>query len=156
MNWLRRYDRRWLGPDLIAGLTLAAYAIPVSLAYATLAGMPPHCGIYCYLMGGLAYAVLGTSRQLAVGPTSAIAMLVGASVAGIAGADPARWVPIASLTALVVAGLCGLAWLFRLSGLMSFVSETILLGFKAGAALTIALTAASQAVRRSWRRRVLL
>lgn len=140
LNWLRHYERAWLGSDLIAGLTLAAYAIPVSLAYASLAGLPPHCGIYCYLLGGLAYAVFGTSRQLAIGPTSAIAMLVGATVAGMADGDPARWAGIASLTALVVAALCTIAWLLRLSSLMSFVSETILVGFKAGAALTIALT----------------
>lgn len=140
LHWLRRYDRRWLGADVVAGLTLAAYAIPVSLAYASLAGMPPYCGIYCYLLGGLAYALFGTSRQLAIGPTSAIAMLVGSTVAGMADGDPARWVAIASLTALVVAVLSAVAWLLRLSGLMSFISETILVGFKAGAALTIALT----------------
>lgn len=139
-HWLREYRSEWLVGDAVAGLTLAAYAIPVSLAYASLAGLPPHCGIYCYLLGGLAYALCGTSRQLAIGPTSAIAMLVGATVAGMAEGDPARWLGIASLTALVVAALGGLSWLLRLSGLMSFVSETILLGFKAGAALTIALT----------------
>jgi high affinity sulfate transporter 1 len=140
VDWVRAYDQQYLRADVLAGLTLAAYAIPVSLAYASLAGLPPHCGIYCYLLGGLAYALLGTSRQLAIGPTSAIAMLVGATVAGMAEGDPARWLGIASLTALVVAVLCALSWLLRLSGLMSFVSETILLGFKAGAALTIALT----------------
>lgn len=138
--WLWGYQPSWLRGDVVAGLTLAAYAIPVSLAYATLAGLPPHCGIYCYLLAGLAYPLLGTSRQLAIGPTSAIAMLVGATVAGMAEGDPDRWIAIASLTALVVAVLCGLAWLLKLSSLMSFVSETILLGFKAGAALTIALT----------------
>jgi len=140
LDWLPRYERSWLTYDLIAGITLAAYAIPVSLAYATLAGLPPHYGIYCYLLGGLGYAVFGTSRQLAVGPTSAIAMLVGTTVAGMADGDPARWAAIAALTALVVAVIGGLAWLFRLSGLVSFISETILTGFKAGAALTIALT----------------
>ncbi|HQX52303.1 MAG TPA: SulP family inorganic anion transporter [Planctomycetaceae bacterium] len=139
-QWLRNYQRGWLMPDVVAGVTLAAYAIPVSLAYATLAGLPPHCGIYCYLLGGVAYALFGTSRQLAIGPTSAIAMLVGTTIAGMAEGDPALWAGIASLTALVVAILSVLAWLLRLSVLMSFVSETILLGFKAGAALTIALT----------------
>jgi len=138
--WLRGYRRSWLGPDLVAGLTLAAYAVPVSMAYASLAGVPPHCGIYCYLLGGIAYALFGSSRQLAIGPTSAISMLVGTTVAGIANGDPARWAAVASLTALVVATVSGLAWALRLSGLMSFVSETILVGFKAGAALTIALT----------------
>lgn len=138
--WWGSYENQAFGPDLVAGVTLAAYAIPVSMAYATLAGLPPHHGIYCYLLGGLAYALFGTSRQLAIGPTSAIAMLVGTTVAGMAGGDSARWAGIAALTALTVAALSGLAWLLRLSGLISFISETILLGFKAGAAVTIALT----------------
>jgi SulP family sulfate permease len=140
LNWLPGYRASWLSSDLTAGVTLAAYAIPVSMAYATLAGLPPHYGIYCYLLGGLCYALFGTSRQLAVGPTSAIALLVGATVAGMADGDPSRWADISALAALVVAGLSVLAWLLRLSGLVSFISETILVGFKAGAALTIAMT----------------
>jgi high affinity sulfate transporter 1 len=138
--WIRDFEWRWLATDALSGVTLAAYAIPVSLAYATLAGLPPHCGIYCYLVGGLAYAVFGSSRQLAIGPTSAISMLVGTTVAGMASGDLVRWAEIAALSALVVAALSVLAWLLRLSTLITFVSETILLGFKAGAALTIALT----------------
>src|SRR5262245_20808885 len=97
--WLADYRREWLPSDLMAGVTLAAYAIPVSLAYATLAGLPPHCGIYCYLLGGLAYAWFGTSRQLAIGPTSAIAMLVGTTIAGMVANDPTRWSEIAALAA---------------------------------------------------------
>lgn len=139
-RWLRGYQRAWLAPDAVAGVTLAAFAIPVSMAYATLAGMPPQSGIYCYMAGGIAYALFGTSRQLAIGPTSAIAMLVGTTIAGMANGDITRWVAIAQVTALMVAALCALAWVLRLSGLMSFVSETILVGFKAGAALSIALT----------------
>jgi high affinity sulfate transporter 1 len=140
MQWLAGYQPRWLGSDLLAGITLAAYAVPVSMAYASLAGLPPQYGIYCYLVGGVCYAVFGSSRQLAIGPTSAIALLVGATVAGMADGDAARWAHIAALTALLVAGFCVLAWLLRLSGLVSFISETILVGFKAGAALTIAMT----------------
>jgi sulfate permease, SulP family len=139
-EWLAGYNAGWLKADVIAGFTLAAYAIPVSMAYASLAGMPPQCGIYCYLLGGLCYAVFGSARQLAIGPTSAISMLVGATVAGLAEGDAARWVGIAGLAALVVAVLSLVAWLLRLSGLVSFISETILIGFKAGAALTIAMT----------------
>ena len=139
-QWLAGYQARWLPKDAIAGVTLAAYGIPVSLAYATLAGLPPQYGIYCYLIGGLFYPFLGSSRQLAIGPTSAISMLVGVTVAGMAQGDPQRWASIAALTALVVAAMCFLAWLLRLSSLVNFISETILLGFKAGAALTIALT----------------
>lgn len=139
-RWILNYQRDWLAADIVAGVTLAAFAIPVSLAYATLAGLPPQCGIYCYILGGLAYCVCGTSRQLAIGPTSAIAMLVGTTIAGIVEGDPSRWAGVAALTALVVAVLSALSWLLRLSALMSFVGETILLGFKAGAAMAIAMT----------------
>lgn len=139
-QWLASYKLPWLPRDAIAGVTLAAYGIPVSLAYATLAGLPPQYGIYCYLIGGLFYAMFGSSKQLAIGPTSAISMLIGVTIAGMAGGDPARWADIAALTALVIAVMCALAWLFRLSSLVNFISETILLGFKAGAALTIAMT----------------
>ena len=68
-QWVRAYRSAWLPDDLIAGATLASYAIPVSLAYASLAGLPPQVGIYGYVLGGLGYALLGSSRQLAVGPT---------------------------------------------------------------------------------------
>jgi high affinity sulfate transporter 1 len=139
-RWLPHYRVQWLPKDAIAGITLAAYAIPVSLAYATLAGLPPEYGVYGYLVGGLGYALFGSSRQLAVGPTSAISMLVGATVGGMALGDPERWAEIAALTALVLAVVSVLAFLLRLSSLVSFISETILLGFKAGAALTIAMT----------------
>ena len=139
-QWLRRYEAPWLRHDVVAGITLAAYAIPVSLAYATLAGLPPQYGIYCYLVAGPAYALFGSSRQLAIGPTSAISMLVGATLVGMAEGDPQRWAAIAALCALIFATVSVLAWLLRLSSLVNFISETILLGFKAGAALTIAMT----------------
>src|SRR5262249_55196271 len=83
-RWLAGYRREWLAHDLIAGVTLAAYGIPVALAYASLAGLPPEAGIYGYLAGGVAYALFGTSRQLAIGPTSAISLLVGSTLAGLA------------------------------------------------------------------------
>ena len=73
---LLSYPLEWLPSDLVAGLTLAAYAIPVSLAYATLAGLPPEIGVYGYLMGGLGYAMAGSSRYLAIGPTSAISLMI--------------------------------------------------------------------------------
>lgn len=140
LGWLAAYDASALRADAIAGVTLAAYAIPVSMAYAELAGLPPHHGIYGYLLGGLCYAAIGSSRQLAIGPTSAIALLVGVTVAEMAGGDATRFQEIAALAALVVAGFGVLSWLLHLSRLVSFISDTILLGFKAGAALTIGLT----------------
>jgi SulP family sulfate permease len=91
-------------------------------------------------VGGIAYALFGSSRQLAIGPTSAISMLVGATVAGMAGGDATRWGQIAALTALLFGLMSLLAWLLRLSSLVNFISDTILRGFKAGAALPIALT----------------
>ena len=80
-GWLPRYRRAWLRFDLLAGVTLAAYAVPVSLAYAGLAGLPPQTGLYCYLVAGLGYAIFGSSRHIAVGPTSAIALLLGVTLA---------------------------------------------------------------------------
>jgi high affinity sulfate transporter 1 len=125
---------------LAAGITLAAYALPVSLAYATLAGLPPQAGIFGFLLGGLAYALPGACGQLAIGPTSAISMLVGATIAPLAQGDAARWAAIASLTAGLVAIICFVAWVLRLSSLVNFIGETILTGFKAGAAITIAVS----------------
>src|SRR5579864_1196936 len=93
--WLAGYQSVWIAGDLIAGVTLAAYAIPVSLAYAGLAGLPPQVGIYGYLLGGLGYALLGSSRQLAVGPTSAISLMIAATVGVLAGGDAVRYAQIA-------------------------------------------------------------
>jgi len=138
--WIKDYNAGILKKDFIAGITLAAYGIPVSMAYATLAGLPPQYGIYGYLVGGLFYALLGTSKQLAIGPTSAISLLIGTSISGMADGDVQRWADIASLIALVFSGLAILAYLLRLSGIINFISETVLVGFKAGAAITIGLT----------------
>jgi sulfate permease, SulP family len=140
VSWLASYRVAWLPSDIIAGVTLAAYAIPVSLAYAGLASLPPQVGIYGYLLGGLGYALLGSSRQLAIGPTSAISLMIAATVGTMAEGDPQRYAQIASLTAFTVAGLCLFAWLLRLSALVMLISDSILVGFKAGAGLTIAMT----------------
>jgi high affinity sulfate transporter 1 len=139
-QWLSTYERRWLRADLVAGITLAAYAIPVSLAYAGLAGLPPQVGIYGYLLGGLGYALFGSSRHLAVGPTSAISLMVGGAIGQMAAGDAVLYGQIATLAGFVLASMSLLAWLLRLSTLTSFISETVLLGFKAGAGLTIAST----------------
>jgi SulP family sulfate permease len=140
IGWLPGYQRSWLRPDIVAGLTLAAYAVPVSVAYASLAGLPPQAGLYCYLLGGIAYAVFGTSRQLAVGPTSAISILIGSALGTLAAGDALRQSHLAAAVA-VLAGLIGIiAWALRLGNLVNFVSETVLSGFKVGAGLVIAST----------------
>jgi high affinity sulfate transporter 1 len=139
-QWLAEYRSSLLTSDIVAGVTLAAYAIPVSLAYAGLAGLPPQVGVYGYLLGGLGYALLGSSRQLAVGPTSAISLMIAGTVGAMAEGDAQRYVQIASLAAFTVAALCLVAWLLRLSALVKLISDSILVGFKAGAGLTIAMT----------------
>jgi MFS superfamily sulfate permease-like transporter len=88
---LREYRAAWLRSDVVAGVTLAAYAIPVSLAYAGLAGLPPQVGVYGYLLGGLGYALLGSSRQLAIGPTSAISLMIAGTVGAMADGDAQRY-----------------------------------------------------------------
>jgi high affinity sulfate transporter 1 len=140
IGWLPAYSIKLFGKDTIAGITLAAYAIPVSLAYATLAGLPPQYGIYGYLIGGLFYAMLGTGKQLAIGPTSAISMIIGVTLSSMSGGDIQRWIDLSSHTAILVAIFSILAYILRLSSIINFISETVLLGFKAGAAITIALS----------------
>lgn len=139
-NWLPQYQSSYLKWDMIAGITLASFVLPESMAYATLAGVPTYFGIYSCLVGGLFFALFTTSRHVAVGPTSAISLMVGSTVAVLSGGDPQRWAAIAGLTALVVAGICLIAFLFKLSSLVNFISDSILLGFKAGAALSIMST----------------
>src|ERR1700738_4721398 len=116
-RWLAEYQSSWLFSDIVAGITLAAYAIPVSLAYAGLAGLPPQVGVYGYLLGGLGYALLGSSRQLAIGATSAISLMIAGTVGAMAEGDAQRYAQIASLAALAVAVLCLMAWILGLRDL---------------------------------------
>lgn len=140
VQWLKSYRLKDVRFDIFSGITLAAYAIPVSMAYASLAGLPVHFGIYGYLIGGLFYAVFGSGMQLSVGPTSAISLLIGTSLANMAHGDVSQFIQIASLTALVMALISLAAYLLRLNNFVNFISDSVLLGFKAGAACTIAMT----------------
>jgi SulP family sulfate permease len=140
LQWIKEYSPGWFRSDLFAGITLAAYGIPVSMAYASLAGLPVQCGIYGYFIGGIFYALFGTGRQLAIGPTSAISLLIGTSLATMAKGDVQHWLDIASLTALVMGVFSLTAYLLRLSSIINFISESVLLGFKAGAAMLIGVT----------------
>ena len=126
--------------DLIAGVSLAAFVIPESLAYASLAQLPPVTGLYCYLVAGIAYALFGTSRQLAVGPTSALAIVIATSVVAMGDGDAGRAVALASALALIV-GIVSVAGRFvGLANVAYFISDAVLVGFKTGAALYIAST----------------
>ncbi|MEO8346711.1 MAG: SulP family inorganic anion transporter [Betaproteobacteria bacterium] len=140
LPWRNAWQRNTLRFDAIAGTTLAAYAVPSSIAYAQLAGMPVATGLYCYLFAGLAYALFGTSRQLAVGPTSAVALTLATTLGAIAVGDPARYAELAATTALFV-GLIALgAWAMRWGAIVHFISETVLTGFKIGAGFVIAVS----------------
>lgn len=138
LDWLPRYSPGDLWPDAVAGLTLAAYNIPVAIAYAALAGLPPQTGLYACMLGGLAYAALGTSGQLGLGPTSSISMLLGSALAAMAAGDPGRLTSLASLAAVMVAATALGAWCFRLGSAVSFISDSVLSGFKVGVGLVIA------------------
>jgi SulP family sulfate permease len=139
-EWLGAYAPRRLRPDAIAGLSLAAFVIPESLAYASLAGLPPVTGLYCYLVAGLAYALFGRSRQLAVGPTSALALAVAAGIAALDGADPARALALGGAIALLVGVIAIGGRFLGLANLAYFFSDPVVSGFKTGAALYIAST----------------
>lgn len=139
-RWIRAHTRQSVRLDLIAGLSLAAFVIPESLAYASLAQLPPVTGLYCYLVAGIAYAIFGSSRQLAVGPTSAMSLVIATSVVVMADGDLSRALALASAVALMV-GIISIAGRYiGLANAAYFISDPILVGFKTGAALYIAST----------------
>jgi high affinity sulfate transporter 1 len=139
-SWLGKYDRSWLRLDLAAGVTLAAYLLPAALGDASLAGLPPQAGLYACLFGGLVFWLFCSSRQTTITVTSAISLLVGSTLGGMADGDPARYAAMAAGTALLVAVIAFLAWLARAGTAVNFISETVMLGFKAGVALHLAST----------------
>jgi high affinity sulfate transporter 1 len=140
IGWLRSYDRGWLRPDLIAGLTLAAYMLPAGIGDASLANLPAQAGIYACLLSGLVFWLFCGSRQTAITTTSAISLLVGSTLGGIAGGDASRFAALAACTALFVGVLFLLAWLVKAGSIVNFISEAVLVGFKAGVGLYLAST----------------
>src|SRR5438874_195327 len=140
LAWLRGYQPKWLRADLIAGVTLAAYLMPAGLADASLANLPPQAGLYACLFSGLVFWLFCSSRHTAITVTSAISVLVGASLGDLAGGDPSRFWALASCTALIVGGLAVIAWLAKAGVIVNFISESVLVGFKCGIALFIAST----------------
>ena len=134
---LRRYDRRWLWPDVIGGLTVGAMLVPQSMGYAELAGMPPQYGFYAVIGALVVYAMVGTSRHLGVGPEPGTAVLAATAVAGIADGDPDRYIALMAALALLVGGVCLAAALLRLGLLASMLSRPVLVGYIAGVGLTL-------------------
>ena len=139
-RWLRTYQPAWFRADLAAGVTLAAYLLPAALGDASLANLPPQAGIYACLFGGLVFWLFCSSRQTAITVTSAISLLIGSSLGDLAGGDPTRFGALAACTALMTGVIAFIAWLARAGSAVNFISETVLIGFKAGVALHLAST----------------
>lgn len=139
-SWLMGYSKTSLWADTVAALTLAAYLIPAALGDASLANLPPELGLYACLFGGLVYWLFCSSRYTVVSVTSAISLLLGASIGDIAGGDVARFDALASGTALLVSAMALLAWVVKAGAMVSFISESVMTGFKCGVALILAST----------------
>src|SRR5207248_2981977 len=103
VSWLQSYKPAWFRADLVAGVTLAAYLLPAGLGDASLANLPPEAGLYACLFGGLVFWLFCSSRHTTITVTSAISLLVGASLGGIAGGDTSRFSALAAGTAVRVA-----------------------------------------------------
>ena len=139
-QWLPRYQSEWLRPDLVAGLTLAAYLLPAGIGDASLAGLPPEAGLYACLFSGLVFWLFCSSKQTVITVTSALSLLIGASVGEMSGGDPARHAALAAAVTILVAVISIAAWLARAGNAVGFFSETVLVGFKSGLAFYLAST----------------
>jgi len=140
LTWLRAYNPRWLRSDIFAGITLAAYLLPAGLGDASLANLPPEAGLYACLFGGLVFWLFCSSRHTVISVTSAISLLTGASLGGIASGDTTRFGALAAGTALLVAVIAFVAWLVKAGVIVNFISESVMTGFKCGVALFLAST----------------
>jgi sulfate permease, SulP family len=139
-DWLSGYQKDWLRPDILAGLTTAAVVIPKAMAYATIAGLPVQVGLYTAFLPMVIYAVLGTSRVLSVSTTTTLAILAAAELGEVVpGGDPAALLRAAAMLTLLVGGMLVLASALRLGFIANFISEPVLIGFKAGIGLVIVL-----------------
>jgi high affinity sulfate transporter 1 len=130
--------RSAVAADVLAGITLAAVSIPVSLGYAKIAGMPVVTGLYTLLLPMAVFAIFGSSRHLVVGADSATAAILGAALAGLAAVGSPQYVRLAGLAALLAGGLLLLARLARLGFLANFLSRTVLIGFLTGVGIRVA------------------
>src|SRR5262245_6877769 len=125
----------WIRADVVAGVTLAAYLLPAAIGDASLAGLPAQAGLYACLFSGLVFWIFCSSRHTAITVTSAISLLMGASLAEIAGGDTTRFSALAAGTAVLVAIIALIAWAVRAGAIVNFISESVMVGFKCGVVL---------------------
>jgi MFS superfamily sulfate permease-like transporter len=139
-DWLASYRGEWFRPDVLAGLTAAAVVIPKAMAYATIAGLPVQVGLYTAFLPMVIYAVLGTSRVLSVSTTTTNAILVVAKLGEVVrNSDAAALLTASATLTLLVGAMLILASLLRLGFVANFISEPVLVGFKAGIGVVIVL-----------------
>ncbi len=136
---LRTYERAWLPKDVVAGLVLTALLVPQGMAYAELAGLPPITGLYTSILCLTAYALMGPSRNLVLGPDSSLGPMIAATILPLIGAngDPAKAVMLASMLALLVGAIMLLAGLAHLGFIADLLSKPTQIGYMNGLALTI-------------------
>jgi SulP family sulfate permease len=138
LDWTRKYQKDWLRPDIIAGLTAAAVVIPKAMAYATIAGLPVQVGLYTAFLPMIIYAVFGTSRVLSVSTSTTLAILTAAQLSEVVPTGSAETLLRVSATLTLLVGVVlVLASLLRLGFVANFISEPVLIGFKAGIGLVI-------------------
>ena len=138
LDWTRNYQKDWLRPDIIAGLTAAAVVIPKAMAYATIAGLPVQVGLYTAFLPMIIYAVFGTSRVLSVSTSTTLAILTAAQLSEVVPTGSAETLLRVSATLTLLVGVVlVLASLLRLGFVANFISEPVLIGFKAGIGLVI-------------------
>ena len=143
------YHRDWLRYDVIAGLITAAVVIPKAMAYATIAGLPVQVGLYTALVPMVIYAMVGTSRPLSVSTTTTLAILTASQLGQVApGGELAPLISASATLTLLVGAILLVASLLRLGFIANFISEPVLVGFKAGIALVIVLDQIPEA---TWR-----
>lgn len=140
LDWLPNYDKQYLKGDISAGLTVGIMLIPQGMAYAMLAGMPAIYGLYAALIPQFIYAILGTSRQLGVGPVAMDSLLVAVAIGQFAEAESSEYITLAILLAMMVGIVQLLMGLLRLGFLVNFLSHPVISGFTSAAALIIGLS----------------
>ena len=137
LNLFKTYKKQWLSKDLIAGLSVAAIAMPVGIAYAGIAGLPLQTGLYSCILPMIIYALFGSSRQLIVGPDSATCILVAAAISPLAAAGSDSYVSLSIMLALMTGILSIVFAVFRLDFIANFLSKPILNGYLNGLAISI-------------------
>jgi high affinity sulfate transporter 1 len=140
LQWAPKYERKWFRPDLIAGLTVGALVVPKSLGYAGIAGVPIQNGLYAAAAGAILYAIFGTSRQIATGPSSALAAVAAGAVisAGVA-AGSAEAVALVAAITFVTGILFLLLAVLRMGWISQFLSKAVITGFLFGAAIEVVI-----------------